>query len=156
MKFNPVKTAVFSLSMLVLSTVAVAEPHNDDNGHNKSDEQHQMHHKKSNKKHQRMMHMLEKSGVSEQILADIKTIHASGLELRDAKHQEIKTFKTKIRNLSKADDFDEQALRDLLKTVAEKKADLMIMHINKRHEVKALLNDEQKAMLEEMHQEHSH
>jgi Spy/CpxP family protein refolding chaperone len=115
-----------------------------------------MHHKKSHKMHQRMMHKLEKSGISEQQMAEIKVIHDSGKELREEKHQEIKALKTQVRSLAKAESLDEQALRDLLITVAEKKADLMIMHINSRQQVKSLLNDEQRAKWEEMHNRHVH
>jgi len=156
MKFTQLTTVFVSLGILVLSNVAVAIPHNHNDESNHEKHQRHMQHKKSHKMHQRMMHKLEEAGVSEQQMADIKVIHETDKELRTAKHQEIKALKTQIRSLAKEDNLDEQALRDLLMTVAEKKADLMIMHINNRHQVKALLNDEQKAKWEDMHKRHAH
>ena len=156
MKLKYIATLLISLGLLTTSNLTVASPHNHDNDSDHEQHQRHMHHKKGHKMHQRMMHKLEKAGASEQQLADIKVIHESGQELRKAKHQEIKALKTQIRELAKQETLDEQTLRDLLLSAAEKKADLMIMHINSRHQVKALLNDEQKTKLEEMHRKHSH
>ncbi len=157
MKLNQLTTVFVSLGLLVISNIAVATPHNHDND-DSDHKQHQRHmqHNKSHKMHKRMIHKLKKAGVSEQQLADIKVIHESGKALREAKHQEVKALESQVRTLAKEENLDEQALRDLFLNVAEKKADLMIMHINTRHQVKALLNDEQKAKLEKMRQRHSH
>jgi len=156
MKFNQLTAVFVSLGMLVISNVSVASPHKNDSDYDHEQHHRHMQHKKSHKMHKRMLHKLEKAGVSEQQLAEIKVIHESGQALREAKHVEVKALKSQVRELAKQENVDEQALRDLLLNVAEKKADLMIMHINKRHQVKALLNDEQKAKLEEMQHRHSH
>ena len=155
MKLNKLTTVLVSLSMLVMSNMVTATPHIHDSDNNQEQHQRHMKNKKSQKMHKRMIRKLEKAGVSEEQLAEIKLIHESGKALRDSKHQEIKDLKSQVKTLAKNENVDEQALRDLLVVVAEKKADLMLMHINSRSQVKALLNDEQKSQLEAMHQKHS-
>jgi len=156
MKIIPLAAVFISLGVLVLSNIAVATPHERFAEGDGLQHKHDMSHKKPHKKHRRMMHKLKKIGASEEQLVDIKSIHESGKELREIKHQEIKTIRSQIKDITKQDVIDEVVLRELLASVADKKADLMMMHLSNRHQIEAILNDEQKAKLEQMRQKHSH
>jgi len=156
MKIIPLATVFISLGIFVLSNIAVATPHDRSAESDGQQYKHDMLYKKSHKMHRRMMHKLKKVGVSEEQLVGIKAIHESGKELREIKHQEIKTIRSQIKDITKQDVIDEPALRELLVSVADKKADLMMMHLNNKHQIEVMLNDEQKAKLEEMRQKHSH
>ncbi len=80
----------------------------------------------------------------------IKQIIESGKEQSKPIRSVLKAQHKQLKVLSKEDNFDEQSIRETSQAIARLKADLMILRLSKKQEIRALLTDEQLSKLNEM------
>jgi len=96
-----------------------------------------------------LMHLAALNLTDEQI-ASVKQIVKSGKQQSKPLKQQLKQQHKQLRQLARVNPFDEQAIRDTSAQIAAIQADLMILHLNKKQQVKAVLTDDQRAKLEKM------
>ncbi|MBV1910930.1 MAG: hypothetical protein KUG78_16645 [Kangiellaceae bacterium] len=102
----------------------------------------------------RMMHHFSHLDLTDEQTLSIKNLIKDGFEQGKAKRGVMKTLHHQKRTLTKSDIIDEQAIRTLGVEIANIKSDLMIMRLNKRREVEALLDEQQVTKLKAMKAEH--
>lgn len=127
-----------------MSSTVFAGPHHKNGRHDEERGQE----RKFNAK--RMMHHLSHLGLSEQQTTDIKALIKQGFEDAKPIREKVRSLKAEIKALAKSDNFDEAMIKEKSAAVAEAKADLLILHVNKRKQVAELLTDEQKAKMKTM------
>ena len=121
-------------------------------GHHGFSNMHEQHARGMTEK--RIMHHLSHLDLSEQQEIDIRALVKEGIVASKVKREEIKALHMQLRGVRQSDSVDEQAIRTYSADIASLKSDLMIMHLNKRKEVAALLTDEQKSKMEKMKAEY--
>ncbi len=98
----------------------------------------------------RVMRHLAALDLTDEQRVEIKSLVKAGIEDSKPQRDSLKAMHQQMKKLMHADTVDEAAIKSLAAEMANIKSDLMILHINKRQQVAALLNDEQQAKLKKM------
>lgn len=145
------------LSSLVLAASITLVSVNAMSGNYSTGDDHKSHSSKGNAEKgnmiKKMMRHMSKLDLSEEQKNQIKLIIKSGIEDSKAQKDAISQLKKQMKELKNAEELDESAFKALFAEISVIKSDLMIMHINKRKQVAALLTDEQKKSFMEMKHE---
>jgi Spy/CpxP family protein refolding chaperone len=142
MKIKLLSSVLLAASILMLSVNANA------GHHSKNDRQHSQSDKRGSVVN--IMKKISKLDLTDEQNMEIKAIVQSGLDDSKDKRQAMRALKSNMKTLRHTEVLDEQAIKLLSAEMADIKSDLMIMHINKRRQVAALLTDEQKETFKEM------
>jgi len=96
----------------------------------------------------RVLMRLAPLNLSDEQIESVKQIVQTGKEQSKPLKQQLKQHHKQLRTLSRADSIDEQAIRETSQQIGRIKADLMILHLSKKQQIRALLTDQQRAQLE--------
>jgi len=143
-KFNLVASIALSLIITGFSNQLIAKS-NFQSAHGYS--QHQQHNK-TELNAKRIMRHLSLLDLTEQQRVEIEIVVENAVQAVKPKQQEIALLHTQLKQIKRSGKVDEQAIRTLASEIASLKADLFIMHLNKRKEVSELLTQEQLARFE--------
>jgi Spy/CpxP family protein refolding chaperone len=80
----------------------------------------------------------------------IKGIMLEGKKVTLPLENQLREKKARLRTLSSGDEYDVSALNSVVDEMAELQASIKKIHIAKKGEIRALLNDEQKIMFDSM------
>jgi len=100
----------------------------------------------------KIMRHLAKLDLSEEQRSEIETLVINGIESTKVQRETLKSLQHQMKALMHADAVDETAIKSLTYDMANIKSDLMIVRLNKRHQIASLLNDEQNAKMQKMKQ----
>jgi len=150
MKFPTNSVTVFAAIMTVFLSLNLAANPSGKPDHSKHSYAGGKHPKMTVK---RILRHLEPLDLSKEQVESVKQIVKSGKEQAKTLRKKLKAQHKQLKMLGKSDVIDEQAIRDTSQQIARIKSDLMILHMNKKQQVRALLNEQQKVKLEEMKQQ---
>ncbi|MDQ7050130.1 MAG: hypothetical protein Q9M92_11600 [Enterobacterales bacterium] len=150
MKFSTRSVTLFAAMMTVFLSLNLAANPSGKQGHSKHSYAGGKHSKMTVK---RILKHLEPLNLSKEQVKSVKQIVKSGKELSKPLRKSLKQQHKNLKMLGKSDAIDEQAIRDTSQQIAAIKADLMILHMNKKQQIRALLNEQQQAQLLEMKQQ---
>lgn len=145
-----ISTSSFLIALLILgsSVKVTAGPYHKE-GHNHS---HEHEHEQVGRGVNvvRVMRHLSKLDLTDQQQSDIKSLIKSGIEESKTQRESLNEMHGQMKKLMDTDAIDEAAIKALSAEMANIKSDLAILRLNKKQQVAALLNDEQRAKLKEM------
>lgn len=98
----------------------------------------------------RLMHELD---LTEEQQAQIKGIMKSNREAMKADREAMREAKQKVRELGRADEFNEQAIREAARAAAALGEELAVKRARLHHEIMQVLSEEQRAKAQELREQ---
>lgn len=141
MKFLPKISAITILIMAF--TVQATAQQRQMMERNKTDRQEQMKTMRANQtdRHQNMMKMLDLNDTQRE---KIQEIHLNGQKNMLSLRNKMGEHRAKLQTLTTGDNYDENAVSELVSEMSELHAEMMLMRISHRQEIRKLLTEEQR------------
>jgi protein CpxP len=100
--------------------------------------------------------LADRLDMTEQQRAEIKTMLDDSRQQMKGLREQMRANRAQLRDLTQQAEFDEAAVRNVADEQGDLKAEMIVLRARQRHEMKAVLTDEQRVKLDEMWQRKNH
>jgi Spy/CpxP family protein refolding chaperone len=100
--------------------------------------------------------LADRLDMTEQQRAEIKVMFDDSRQQMANLREQIRENRTQLRELAGQAEFDEAAVRSIAERQGDLKAETIVLRARQRHEMKAVLTDDQRVQLEEMWKRKNH
>jgi Spy/CpxP family protein refolding chaperone len=143
------------VSSIGLITVVSAKPFADGPGCGRAGH-HMMQGKHDGRRGPNLERLADRLDMTEQQRAEVKAILDDSRQQMVKLREQIRENRTQLRELTGQDEFDEAAVRSIADNQGDLKAETIVLRARQRHEMKAVLTDEQRVQLDEMWKRKNH
>ena len=143
------------VSSVGLVTVVSAMPFGDGSGCGRAGH-HMAHSKHDGGRGPNLERLADRLNMTEQQRAEVKAVLDDTRQQMVKLREQMRDNRAQLRDLAGKTDFDEAAVRSIADKQGDLNAETIVLRARQRHEMKAVLTDEQRVQLDEMWQGKKH